>query len=340
MSKKKGFKCGGVEKLVTILAKELSKKIYRPRNLMLEFLLKNDKRNKGFSSLIKMKKTKGVIYVAIGKKFIDEVLISAASLRKHMPNLSVTLFTNEFVDSVFFDNIVKIKKSSFSKEDKIMYIAKSPYDLTLFLDTDTYICDDISELFDLLNRFDMAVAHFPMEREFNIKGIPKSFVLLDTGIILFKKSLQVKTLFSEWLRLYKLNKKRGGTMLNSGLKNNLKWRTKGIPDALSFNEVIYNSEIKFATLTKEYYFRGKCGFVNWKVKIIHIRRGNFDSIDKIINHFIGSRLYIWKGSRQGRNRLCVIRFKNNKYLNYEKSVGKKGIFSMLVILKKLIKTRG
>ncbi len=38
-------------------------------------------------------------------------------------------------------------------------MSASPYEHTLFLDADTYICDNINELFDLLELFDLALAH-------------------------------------------------------------------------------------------------------------------------------------------------------------------------------------
>ncbi len=246
-----------------------------------------------------VQKIRGVVYIATGKKYVDEALVSAASLKRHMPNLPVTLFTNELVDSDLFDNIIKIDNPKFGSEDKVRYINESSYDYTLFLDTDTYICDDISELFDLLNRFDMAIAHVTMKRESNIKGIPKSFVVLDTGIILFKKSSKVRDLFSNWLKLYLRDKKRGHMnlpniiLIKEWIESLKKRKRRRIRDAPSFNEVIYNSEIRFATLTKEYYFRGKCGFVNWKVKIIHCRRRDFNLIDKTINSKFLPRIYIW-----------------------------------------------
>ncbi|TKJ17510.1 hypothetical protein CEE44_03165 [Candidatus Woesearchaeota archaeon B3_Woes] len=247
-----------------------------------------------------MKKTRGVIYIATGEKYINEVLVSAASLKKHMPDLPVTLFSDLDVKSSYFDKILKIKNPVFGFEDKVRYMYKSPYDLTLFLDTDTYICDDVSELFDLLNRFDIAVAHVPTKNKSSIIGTPESFVLIDTGIILFKKSLKIKKLFSEWLRLYNLDKKRGYIRLKSGLKsleNKIKWKEKGIPDALNFNKVLYNSKIRFVTLTKEYDFRAKCGFVNWKVKILHRRNWDFALVESIINSYSSPRVFFWSFDR-------------------------------------------
>lgn len=35
----------------------------------------------------------------------------------------------------------------------------SPFEHTIFLDTDTFVCGDFSELFDLLDHFDIAMSH-------------------------------------------------------------------------------------------------------------------------------------------------------------------------------------
>ena len=286
-----------------------------------------------------MKKTKGIIYIATGKQFVDEAIVSAASLKKHMPNLPITLFSDLDVKSSYFDNVIKIKNPAYGFEDKVRCIGLSPYDHTLVLDSDTYICDDFSELFDLLDKFDIAAAHVPFGRSPHIKGVSESFESLDGGIILFKKSSKVERFFSEWLRLYLRDKKKGhANLANTTLiktdKESYRKRmnSKGVFNEPSFKEALYKSSLRLVTLTKVYDLRGRYGYVNGAVKIIHTRRGNFNSfnsIDKIINHFIGPRLYMWKDSRQGRNpRLCVIRFKKGKYkgkyLNYEKSVGKRG----------------
>jgi len=45
--------------------------------------------------------------------------------------------------------------------DKILPLLDSPFNRTVFLDTDTQVCSEFFELFDLLDRFDLAVAHAP-----------------------------------------------------------------------------------------------------------------------------------------------------------------------------------
>lgn len=250
------------------------------------------------------KKTKGVIYIATGKNYVNEVLVSAASLKKHMPDLSVTLFSDLDVKSSYFDTVIKIKNPAYGFEDKVRNIGKSPYDYTLFLDTDTYVCDNFSELFDLLDRFDIGITKFSLRKLSHLKGIPKSFMLIDSGIILFKKSSETKKLFFDWLKLYLRDKKREHINLPNK-KEIRKWvegfrrrnKNAGIPDAPSLNEAVYNSKLRFMTLTGDYDFRGQLGFVNGKVKIIHMRKKNFDLINKIINSKVSQRVYIWCGEK-------------------------------------------
>ena len=86
--------------------------------------------------------SRGVVYIATGSKFVSEALASIGSLKKQMPDLPVTLFTdsddrNNFhynkVDSVFL-----IDEATRSCRDKIRPLLDSPYEKTLFLDTDTF----------------------------------------------------------------------------------------------------------------------------------------------------------------------------------------------------------
>ncbi len=250
-----------------------------------------------------MKKTRGVIYIATGKKYIEEAIVSAASLKKHMPDLSVTLFTNEFVDSVFFDNIIKIDNPKFSVEDKVRYINKSPYNYTLYLDTDTYICDDVSELFDLLEKFDIAAKHANKRKKYFVKDVPDSFSELNFGIVIFKKSAEMKKFFSNLLKFYLRDKKKDLSDLYTPEftsrkdKDFLKRkRRKGLPDQPSFREALYKSKLRIVNFSSEYNMTKK-GFVNHKVKIIHGRDWDFGLIERIINSYSSPRVFSWSFGR-------------------------------------------
>ncbi len=113
-----------------------------------------------------MSESRGVVYVATGEKFVTEALISVRSVKKQMPGLPIALFTDlqdlvghppEGVDAVF--HLTQVTNSCL---DKMYPLVDSPYDRTLFLDTDTYLCDRVDELFDVLDHYDIAAAHPPI----------------------------------------------------------------------------------------------------------------------------------------------------------------------------------
>lgn len=230
----------------------------------------------------------GVIYIATGAKYIQEACVSATSLKANSPQLSVTIFADTYVQCPNFTNRVFLDKPSFSFLDKVKNIYYSPYKYTLYLDSDTYICSDISELFMLLDKFDIAVAHAPGRiasgSNYNIKGIPDSFPEMNAGVILFKKSNKLKKFFNIWLNLYlediRLHKEVGDTRHN-------------VHDQPSFRCALYNSSLRIATLPPEYNCRFvfPC-YVCRNVKILHGRHPNLLSIAEQINSTVKKRVFI------------------------------------------------
>ena len=227
----------------------------------------------------------GVIYIATGKKFIDEACNSAASLRRIMPDMPLTIFCDEQVESAHFENVIRLNTPRYSLIDKILNISFSPYNCTLFLDTDTYACEDLSDLFPLMEEFDIAMAHAPLRASYQVRGVPDSFPEFNTGVILFKKSPQIMRFFSEWLNLYERD-----------LKTEIQWllpHPSGLNDQPTFREALYRSDLRIATLTSEYNCRFNFpGFVHHKVKIFHGRQKDLQTIARPMNAKIVPRVYI------------------------------------------------
>lgn len=210
----------------------------------------------------------GVIYIATGEKFIREACESVASLKAKMPNLPVTIFASEDIKNSNFDQVIVIEKPDYNHVDKIKYMYASPYDYTLFLDTDTYISANFSEIFTLLDKFDMGVAHAPLNIRGFVNGVPESFQQLNTGVILYKKSPQVEKFFAKWLELYKPPN----------------------ADQPTFREVLYNSQLRISTLTPEYNCRFPfSGVISGTVKILHGRHKNLPLVAEKINSGKGLR---------------------------------------------------
>src|SRR5271166_2514080 len=208
----------------------------------------------------------GVIYIATGRKFIDEACKSAANLKSVMPNMPLTIFSDEDVESTHFENVIRISAPRHGFIDKIMNISLSPYDFTLFLDSDTYVCDDISDLFTLLEEFDIAVAHSTYRAVYGVPLVPDNFPEFNSGVVLFKKSPQIMRSFSEWLKLYERDLNKEIQWLHPMGKALFKG---DLPDQPTFREALYCSKLRIATLTSEYNCRFNFpGFVHHKVKIL------------------------------------------------------------------------
>lgn len=160
-----------------------------------EALTKGEKRDAAPGS-------RGVIYVATGQRHLDEMLQSVRSLKKHMPALPVVLFTDQkdFADESI-DDVREIHNPRHSFMDKIAPLCETPFERTLFLDTDTLVCAPIDDLFDVLDRYDLAVTHAPYrhDRPFST---PVCFAEMNTGVVTYRRSTGVCKMFRLWLDHY------------------------------------------------------------------------------------------------------------------------------------------
>jgi hypothetical protein len=139
--------------------------------------------------------SRGIIYIVTGRKFVDEACRSAASVKHCMPDLPITIFSDVPLRSALFEQVMHIANPTYGPEDKILNIAKSPYQETLFLDSDTHMVDDCRELFSLFERFDLAAVHAPYRAQYQVGEVPVCFPEFNTGVILFRKSEQTGLLF-------------------------------------------------------------------------------------------------------------------------------------------------
>lgn len=146
---------------------------------------------------------RGVIYLVTGRKiYLDECIFSALSLKKNCPDLPITLFTDRAVSKECFDEVKIIDSSIHPFKLKIKCLMMSPYEESLYLDTDTKIVKPIYELFDSLKEYDLAVANNP-----HIDKTRKPAKLIkyakensyNTGLVLYKKSENMNLFLNEWL---------------------------------------------------------------------------------------------------------------------------------------------
>jgi hypothetical protein len=206
--------------------------------------------------------TNGALYIITqDPRYVELLLGSAASLKRAMPDLPITVFSEFPVESPLFEKVVVVKPSGAGFFDKCKLIQDSPYERTLFIDADTSVVQPIPELFSVLDQFDCAATHeeyvnTDWHTQYPRPDIPCSFPEFNTGVLMLKRSARVSRLLEHWGALYQEHLKEKPD--------------QPVNDQPFFRVAAYYGDARLATLTREYNckFRGQ-GYLNGKVKIVH-----------------------------------------------------------------------
>ena len=148
----------------------------------------------------------GYVYVAtVNKAYYNAALRSATSLLDFYPEAKITLFTHDdWVDDEaqdIFENIITENVPNHIRA-KLWALSKSPYDVTLYLDSDTVIQhEDISKVFDFLGDNDIL---FTRNRPYNAKITKLSEteeMIYHCGLFLYNTAT-TKQLMDSWYEWY------------------------------------------------------------------------------------------------------------------------------------------
>ncbi|WP_216665533.1 hypothetical protein [Pseudoruegeria sp. HB172150] len=179
----------------------------------------------------------GVIYVAQGPDYLDLAIQSAGSLKRHNPEIAAEVFTDQPCDSPCFDRVLPIPDGP---TPKLACLPESRFQRTLYLDCDTVILAPLGDLFDILERFPLAVAHdvrrtSNLIREGGDHDTPYAFPQLNGGVILYRDSAEVRSFLLNWQVQYrKLARKR---------------------DQVSLRDLLWSSDLRFYVLPPEFNLR-------------------------------------------------------------------------------------
>lgn len=151
--------------------------------------------------------TRGVIYVATGPAYRELAEASARSLRAVEPTLAVDLFTDVdgSEDPGLFDKVHRITDPH--PRSKLDCMAQTRFERTLFLDADTRVLAPLGDLFDVLDRFEMALAHDVRRASALIRAghevaTPYAFPQLNSGVLLYRRSQVMLDFLAEWARRF------------------------------------------------------------------------------------------------------------------------------------------
>lgn len=236
------------------------------------------------------------VYVAIGERYVREALRAAAKSRRSVPGCRILLYTDAAVEDAAVDRVLPAGRAG---EDpflmKIRGMRAVEEERFVFLDTDTWVISDISEIDRLLDGFDIAAAHAPVRLQSNLwpetkpflADAPDCFPEYNTGVIAMRRSAGLDAMLARWEELY------AGQLRNSAVP-----RTQ---DQASFRRALYESRLRLATLPTEYncrfpYPASICG----AVKILH-GHGSAEYLDRLaerVNRQRGFRVVLHERYRQ------------------------------------------
>jgi hypothetical protein len=221
--------------------------------------------------------TRGIVYVAWGRQFVQEAINSAWHVKKYMSD-PITLITPEPVDLEHpFDTIIQIPAKG-TYRDKIC-MCLSPYDHTIFLDTDTCIMDTLDELYELLERFDLVYQSQGPSRHYVIPGMPMDgFEEPSAGLIAWRKNQKTANLFEIWDAEYSVQEVENGS---------------GAWDQRSLRAAVWKSNVQIYNLGSHWQlYSFQAGIFRNTVRMVHGRGRHARLATSYCNQSLEPRIYI------------------------------------------------
>ncbi|MGI8952796.1 MAG: hypothetical protein ACR2FN_14575 [Chitinophagaceae bacterium] len=207
----------------------------------------------------------GYLYIAIGKKYVIEAEISARSLKRFTEYPLCIITDDANYENDLFD-IIMHETMPGDFVAKIIGVAKTPFERTVYLDNDTFICTPVDEMFDVLDFFDMSLMPFPFLHSYSFFNRYNSSYKLKYekiipeyhfGVMIYKMNDAVKNLMNDWIVKHE--------------EMHIK------ADCSSFREAYFKHipNVRISPLPLEYNYHGthSIGIAYNEIKIIHERLG-------------------------------------------------------------------
>lgn len=236
-----------------------------------------------------------VFYCALGPRYLDLAEMSAASLRRHNPDVTVTIFTDQAVRSSQFDRVVALATPLTHFDMKVAKIAvfetmragMKRDGRALYLDCDTHVCADLSPLSDVLEHYDIAAAYDL--RWTNLSRNPLG-TFMNSGVVAFRRRPVVRRLWAAWAEQFAADPRLGAY-------------GGPVRDQPAFERAIHISGVRMFALSGEFNLRVSEFAVpmSGPVRIIHgispMLRGFVGELADFLNSETEARCY-FPGARE------------------------------------------
>lgn len=226
----------------------------------------------------------GFIYVATGDQYRKEAARSAHSLRRHNPDYPICLVSDRPETTGPWNETIVLSNPKFGFRDK-MEMRRSPYERSVFLDTDTTVFGPLEELFEVLERFDVCGVQMCEGQDYKMEGIPHAYPEMNSGLIGFRRNDATSAFFDAWDRYYQQfhEENRSGS-----------YHYANVGDQKSLRAALWHSQVRVAQVGAEFNFIPfKAEFASLPVKVLHTRQTEgLDRLVERLNARLGRRAYV------------------------------------------------
>jgi hypothetical protein len=143
---------------------------------------------------------RGIVFSATGERYVAAALEAASRSARLNPVRHVVFGTHE--GSAEGVRTMRFESCGNPHVDKIANMIATPFEETIYLDVDCLALLRITELFDLLGRYDIAAAHAPGYRGAANPEVPSCFYEINTGVVAYRRTPAVIELFEAWRATY------------------------------------------------------------------------------------------------------------------------------------------
>lgn len=177
----------------------------------------------------------GVLFVATGAGYRALARRAAESVARVCPGLPIDLHTDEAVEPGVFASVTVIEEPWF--RSRIDAMAATRFERTLHLDADVLAVADLRDVFEVLERFDVALAHdqarnSPAAAAGWRAELPAAFPQFNGGVIAYRRNPDVLGFLRGWAE----------ALRESGMRK----------DQPTLRELLWLSDLRIATLPPEY----------------------------------------------------------------------------------------
>ncbi len=183
--------------------------------------------------------SRGYVFATTGPEYTALAIRAATLLRTRVGAIPIDLFTDQSAAGGSFDAVHALGDAFF--RPKFEALIRSRFARTIYLDADIWAIADPSDIFDLLDRFDVAMAHDPYRATEHAttpwrQDIPAAFPQYNSGVIGARQTPATRAIWQAVI---------------DGIREAGVRRDQGV-----LREVLWSGNLRIATLPEEYNLMG------------------------------------------------------------------------------------